>query len=467
MTLSQGHGAVRSGRGWHGCAQPSADPEAEVTGSLYAQTDVVAAQRGKVLGRVLGQRRAVDAAASAALGRDLRGSVVLVPGGRADEATLSALARARVSSVVLTDSAVPLADPATFTPSGSIRLETGSGELPVLLADSAIGAALATPMTDRAAVTAVRQQLLAETLVIAGELPATQRLVVASPPARWSPPAAAAAMVLEVMGDTPWIVPTSVTQALDREPSTLPRSPVQYSDADRSAELPAGHVAEVRAQYRGVRDYEAIATDPDAVPATTSTAPSRLLGGFYRQAPDERAAVTAQVGRQVRALEQSVRVVSSGSITVSGASGTIPITVENAGTVPVSVGLRLTSTPAQLFTADPVPAFEIAPGRRTSVEVTAQVAAAGPIPVTIALTTPEGRTFGEPGQLTVRSSAYANAARILVRASLGLLVLAVAVHAVRRSRRRRSQPDQREDDTGADPDERDPAPVLTEDAGAP
>jgi hypothetical protein len=139
----------------------------------------------------------------------------------------------------------------------------------------------------------------------------------------------------------------------------------------------------------------------------------------------------------VGGLIESVTVVSSGSITVSGASGTIPITIENAGPTEVTVGLALSATPSQLFSADPVEPFTIAPERRTSVEVTAQVAAAGPIPVTIQLLTAEGDPFGEPGLLVVESAAYANAARVLVQVALGALVLAVAVHGVRRARRRR------------------------------
>ena len=133
--------------------------------------------------------------------------------------------------------------------------------------------------------------------------------------------------------------------------------------------------------------------------------------------------------------------VSSGSITVSGASGTIPITIENAGPTEVTVGLELSSTPSQLFSAEPVEPFTIAPERRTSVEVTAQVAAAGPIPVTIQLLTAQGDAFGEPGLLVVESAAYANAARVLVQVALGALLLAVVVHGVRRARRRRRSQD--------------------------
>ena len=107
--------------------------------------------------------------------------------------------------------------------------------------------------------TAVRQALLAQTLVTAVELPETQRLVVAGPDPAWGPPAGAAAMVVEALtggplgrAHHPW------PQALAREPSTLPRVLVSRRRSSEALELPAAHVAEVRAQYRDVRDYEAV-----------------------------------------------------------------------------------------------------------------------------------------------------------------------------------------------------------------
>jgi hypothetical protein len=196
-------------------------------------------------------------------------------------------------------------------------------------------------------------------------------------------------------------------------------------------------VAQVRDQYRGLTQYADVVTDTAVIPEVTRTAPTRQLGAWFRTHPEARTDLTTLVNSQVRGVTDSVRVVSSGSITVSGASGTIPITIENAGPTEVTVGLELRSTPPQLFSAEPVEPFTIAPARRTSLEVTAQVAAAGPIPVTIQLTTSQGDPFGEPGLLVVESAAYANAARVLVQVALGALLLAVVVHGVRRARRRR------------------------------
>lgn len=427
------------------------DEQTTAAAALYALTDVVAARRGNVLSRVLGQRQSVDAGTAALLGQPLPSSVVLVPGGNADDATLAALAARDVGPVVMDDWAMAPSGSPFFTPSGSATWSSGTDVLTLLLLDSGLSDALAMPASSAADVTAMRQRLLAETLVTERELPATQRMLVASPEPDWSPSASAARAVVDVLGSTPWIEPFPIEAAVAREVSSVPRTHTPYGPGQDEQALPDSHVAAVRAQYQGLARYSEVVSDPADIEAAATTAPTRQLGTWFRSRPDQRAQLQLAVSGQVRQALGSVGVVSSGSVTVSGTSGTIPVTVENSGTVPVTVGLQFTSSPPLLFTADPIQPFEIAPQRRTSVEVSAEVTGAGRIPVTIRLLTADGQPFGEPAQLVVRSSAYANAARVLVRVSLALLVTAVAVHGVRRARRARARRASAEDDDAASP----------------
>ncbi len=293
------------------------------------------------------------------------------------------------------------------------------------------------PLADESDRTAARQRLLAETLVTITELPETPRLLVAATDPAWSPPSAGARMVAEVLSGTPWIEPTSVAAALARPPSSVPRELAEYTDQMQSRELSGQHVRQVAEQFGAVSQYAEVLSDPADLSADASTAPSRGMASWFRADPAAGTRLADTVSAQLGAALASVRIVSSGSISVSGASGTIPVTVENLGPAPVTVGLTMGSDPPQLFTADPIEPFRIDPGQRTSLEVRAQVASAGPIPVTVRLTTAAGEAFGRPAVLTVQSSAYANAARILVQGALIALGLAVIVHGVRRARRMR------------------------------
>jgi hypothetical protein len=414
-----------------------ASPSTDATAMLYAMPDLVAARRGRLVGTLLRQREVVEERTGRALDRTIPAGVAMLADGVSDARTLSRLARADLRAAVLSDAAVVPTEPSFFTPSGNVLLPTADGDLPVLVTDSGLTQALALPLADQAERTQARQRLLAETLVTVTELPESPRLLVASTDPAWSPPAAGAEMVGAVLTGTPWIRPTTVAAALAREPSSVPRELVPYGDEQQARELSSQHVGQVRDQFRAVSEYTAVLSDPADVPLESRTAPNRGMSSWFRPDPVSGARLANTVSAQLAEALGSVRVVSSGTISVSGASGTIPVTVENVGPAQVTVGLTMRSDPPQLFIADPVAPFPIEPGQRTSLEVRAQVAAAGPITVAVLLTTAEGDPFGVPGELTVQSSAYANAARILVRAALVALALAVVVHGIRRARRMR------------------------------
>ncbi|MGB8020491.1 MAG: DUF6049 family protein, partial [Candidatus Nanopelagicales bacterium] len=413
------------------------DSSANSTAGLYATPDLVAASRDELVNTILKQRRDINSRTAQTIGMALPSRTVLMPGGNADDTTLADLAEGGVRSVVLDDWAMPTRPPVTFTPSGNVVLDTSEGELKVLLNDSALSDALAMPMSSQPEVSAARQRLLAETLVTVGELPSSQRLVVAVPATDWAPSQAAARMVVDFVSATPWIAPTSMADALAREPSSIGRAHVAYDAEVSGPELPRAHVASVEDQFSDLATYGSVTTRPSDVPVSAALAPTRQLGSYFRDRKSARRELQRAATKQIGALIDSVSVVSSGSITVSGSSGTIPITVENSGPSSVTVGLSFSSVPPQVFTAAPVEPFDVAPERRTSVAVSAEVTGGGQIPVAIQLVTTDGTPYGEPVQLVVQSSAYANATRILVRVALALLVLAVLVHGIRRLRRAR------------------------------
>jgi hypothetical protein len=437
--LVPGARSAEAGRWLRTATKAILDPANDARGMLPGLPDLVAARRGHLLRAALEERERSDSETTAILGRPLDASVALPPGGLLDPGTADRLAQAGVTLVALDDSALPLAQPDFFTPSGFVRLVTANGVLPALLSDAGMTAALAMPMATPSDRTAARQRLLAETLTTIAELPDTPRLIVAVPPSGWDPTGAGARMVTSTIATTPWIDPTPVSEALAREPSTLPRGPLQYSAEDAAVEIDPSRARGTRRHARGLADYSRILADSANHPRSADTVRSRGISSWWRSDPETGDALDAVLTEQIDELHSSVRVLSSGSITVSGSRGTIPVTVENVGPAPVLVGLGFVARPAQLFQADDVAPFRIDPGRRRSVEVEAEITAADLIPVEIEIRAPDGEAFGVPGQLTVRSSAYADAARVLVQVALAGLLLAVAVHGVRRARRKRHQ----------------------------
>lgn len=402
---------------------------------LYGTPDVDAAVAGKAMGTVLAQRPVVNEQTADVLTRKAPTTVAYLPGGNAASTTLDALRAGGVRSVIMSDSALPTRAALNYTPTGTAELTTKSGVVRVLLLDSALTDTLAMPAATSADVVAMRQRLVAETLVTALERPNLSRVVAASPSQDWDPSLAGARAVLRVIATTAWVAPVSSQAALKSSRPALSRTHMDPTDAQVMAQLPTSYVDTVRANQRGVASYSRLLSNPDDIDSTLLQAPTRQLSSWFRTNPDARAALAAKVTGQVSAAVDSVDVVSTGSITISGQSGTIPVTVSNNGRQRVRVGLVLTSEPAILFQADPIAPFEIAPQRRTSVEVPAKLAGTGNVQVRIQVVNGKGESVGTPTTLLVRSAAYARAARVIVQLSLVLLVLAVAVHGVRRARR--------------------------------
>ncbi|MGV1004415.1 MAG: DUF6049 family protein [Candidatus Nanopelagicales bacterium] len=408
---------------------------ASAVGGLYATPDLDAARTGRALANLLSQREAVDVQTAATLRSNLASDVAYAPGGNLTAATISQLAAAGVESVVLSDTAVPTDLPLNYTPSGASRIQTDSRAMPALLTDSGLTETLAMPAAGRADIVALRQRWVAETLVTALERPNLARVVAATPALDWSPSLAGARAVLAVLDGVPWVKAVPLNAALAGAEPVPARTHAEPTPEQTAVQLPADYVRKVRANQRGVTSYRRLVTNPDDVPLSLQQAPGRQLSAWLRGAAETRDRLATLVGNQVRTVTESVDVISSGAVTISGSAGTIPVTVSNQGDLPVTVGLVLSSNPPILFQADPVAPFEIAAGKRTSVEVPAKVAGSSSIAVEIQLVTATGTPIGESTQLLVKSAAYAQAARLIVQSSLVLLVVAVLVHGVRRARR--------------------------------
>ena len=131
----------------------------------------------------------------------------------------------------------------------------------------------------------------------------------------------------------------------------------------------------------------------------------------------------------------AVRILSRNTITLSGESGNIPITIANDLDQAITVQLGVTASPAARPTVEPIPAVTIEPGRKMSLEVRAKVIGGGPVPVTLQLITPGGADFGQPVSVELRSTAYARAATWVVVAALGVIAIFIVVGIIRRIRR--------------------------------
>ena len=235
---------------------------------------------------------------------------------------------------------------------------------------------------------------------------------------------------------SPFATPSRLGTLVATPASEVPRARADYPRAAKAAELKPAYLARVAAGRQDLAGLRSVA--PDTTGQSTDgleagAHPHRVLRLALR--PRRRpAAARARSRGEIDAEVARVRVLSRAPVTLPGDSGTIPVTVANDLDRPARVGLRLTGTPATRFEAADVPAVTLAPGEKSTLEVTARVLGTGPVSVDITLLTPDGQVFGEPTTTEVRSAAYARAAQWVVGGLFGILVVLLGVNFVRRRR---------------------------------
>jgi hypothetical protein len=146
-------------------------------------------------------------------------------------------------------------------------------------------------------------------------------------------------------------------------------------------------------------------------------------------------ALLDSISSQLREQTGLVRVLSEGTVTFSGDTGRVPVTIANDLDRDVTVGVELVASPSPRLESDPVQGIVIAPGKKVSVEIDARVIGGRSLPVRVQLLTPDGQAYGSPATIELASTAYARAASWVVIVAFVAIAVFVVVGIIRRIRR--------------------------------
>jgi hypothetical protein len=384
------------------------------------------------------------------LHQDLRPSIAWPAGGTADQSVLTSLAAAEhVGTVVLNGSEMPYTPSAVYHGSDAVTsIRTGAGTtMNVLLADDTLTGVLRAADTGSGAEPlpqstefAVKQRFLAETAMIAAQEPNSARSIVVAPPSGWSPTAGLAGDLLAETGHTPWLQPTALsdlTAAQDSE-RTVSRTPPPASKAS-PGELGRGYLGQVArvgerlAVYKSML-YRARPSYVQSLDEALAATESSAWRGSGTAAGAER---RTSLSQYLRGAEKRVHIISS-SVSMGGASGAVPVTIQN-GLLNQAIEVRLTTsvenTPgrASQLTAGPFrKLIVVQPQQVVTVRLPVSSAPQGSTVIQLGLTSANGTPLPFGGaQLTVVSTRYGRAILFLIGAAIGVLVLTSLYRAVR------------------------------------
>lgn len=350
-----------------------------------------------------------------------------------DGAALGTLVDAGVRTALIPDSAFPPDPPLPYTPTGRTTLDADGTTIDVVLADSRLTEYLAGPFTTAEQRSTAWQGLLAETAMITLERPAEPRSVVAVPPLLWDPPEGWISRLTRWLGRVPWVDVVDV-QAVLADESTVPRAAADFGDGGTTRPLPQPYVAKIGRLRADLESLTRIVDDAAGFGESFSLALQRAASSHWREHPTQRRRLLGTIAEQLRQERARVRVVSSGTVTLAGDSGILPLTVANDLDRSVTVGVELRPSDRLALEYQPPEPVSIPARGKAGLEIPVRVAGSRPVDVTILLTDSAGGLFSDSGSIELRSTAATRIAGVIVGVGGAMLALLVALNVWRRRR---------------------------------
>ncbi|RVX46009.1 hypothetical protein EDD27_8849 [Nonomuraea polychroma] len=381
--------------------------------------------------------------AKALLGRDVKTTVNWPASGLLDPDALDLLSVSddKVDRVLLNSTNLPPEPPVTFTPDAATTLDSVNGPVTALVADPELSR-----LFEPAGSTSVllsTQRFIAETAMIAAEPGQTRpRSLVVAPSRRWDPNPTLVTSLMKTANRLPWLELTTL-ESIKPSKASVPRAGLTYTDEDRKEELSAKYLEPVKDVALNAQLTALITTT--RTQSSFEAAVLRLTSSAWRNSTRMGRSVTNRVSTAVTERMAKVEIVEARPDrpkTLAGSNGVVPISVRNSLGAPIALYIDVKSNNPNLLRVD----FEqeeplsIGVGQSGTVQVpmTAMSGTSGDTTVTVQLRTADGKAYGKPQRLTIRTTGYTGVASVIVGAALTVMLAAVVTRVVRRRSERKS-----------------------------
>ncbi|MEV0633207.1 DUF6049 family protein [Nonomuraea wenchangensis] len=389
------------------------------------------------------------------LGRDVRTTINWPAGGLLDPDALDLLSVSddKVDTVLLDAANLPATQQLTVTPDAASTLDSVEGPVTALVSDPGLSR-LFEPETSTSLLLST-QRFIAETAMIAAEPGQTlPRSLVVAPSRRWDPNPTLVTGLLKTAKQLPWLQLTAL-ETIKAGKASVPRAGLTYTDQNRREELSGKYLAPVKETAERAQLTALItATRPQS---TFDAAVLRATSSAWRNSTRMGRSVTNAVSKAVTERMDRVQITGAGPDrprTLAGSNGVVPISVKNASGAEIRIFIDVRSDDQKLlqvtYKQDDEP-LSIGPGQSGTVQVpmNATPGTSGDATVTVQLRTADGKAYGKPQRLTIRTTGYTGIAAVIVGAGLTVMLAAVVTRVLRRraERRRAASAGNRESET--------------------
>jgi hypothetical protein len=346
-------------------------------------------------------------------------------------------------------------DGLSYTPNAARPIGGGTT---AVVADATLSTAFSGTLGNQEQTNLAVQSFIAQTLMITMEAPEKQRTVVVAP--QRTPTAAQAQAMAEAIHDTtdatkaPWISPVTFDEAAKAHPDPRANRKVPsakaYPNSLRKQELPADAFEQIEQTQNGLNKFVVILTQQNRVTVPFRNAVLRSMSNGWRGSPGSQKVYRDAIGLYLTDLIDSVYIIQKSALTLSGRSGTIPVTVKNELGQPVK-GLVLhleSGANIRLEIKDADQPIAIEGGHTRTLKFQTTASANGTVQVTAQLYTENKGPYGGAQVFDVHINKVTDLVMLIIGA--GLLLLVLAGVRIYRQRKRRGSGGDGEDDGGDD-----------------
>ncbi len=382
--------------------------------------------------------------------------------GAVDPSIVSLARRGGANRIIARSDSLQESGTLGYTPNAARPIGGGTT---AVVADASLSTAFDGDMSSDQNANLAVQNFIAQTLLITMQAPDKQRTVVVAPP-RMPDIQQAKAMHDAIMttGTGQWsnTVDFETAAKAHADPHASHKIPPlsAYPRSLRKQELSADTFQQLHQDQIGLNDFVVILTIKDRVTVPFRNAMLRAMSTGWRGDPRREGDYANAIGNYLSDLIGAVHILDKNQLTLSGRSGTVPVTVKNDLSQPVTgLVLRLSSTTnIRLKIHNPEQPISIGAGHTRTLKFQTTASANGPAGITAGLYTQNGSPYGSSAiSFKVNITKVTDLVMLIIAAGLLLLVLAgVRIYRQRKRQAAGGGADGDTDGDGAENDDTDP-----------
>jgi hypothetical protein len=381
--------------------------------------------------------------------------------GAVDRDIVSVARSAGAKRIIARSDSIVESDSLDHTPNAARPIGHG---VTAVVADASLSTAFTGDMLHAQPANLAEQDFVARTLMITMQAPEKQRSVVVAP--ERMPTISQAQTMAEAIGtvDTSaWAATvdfdTVARAKADPDANRKVPSAKKYPKSLRRHELPATVFKQLAATQERLSSFVPILTDKGKVTVPFGNSVVRAMSAGWRGDSGGAVRFANSIGAYLTNLIDAVHILPKTTLTLSGRSGTIPVTVKNELNQRVTgLVLRLTSNAdIRLEIKNPRQPITIEGGHTRTLKFQTSASANGRVELTAALYTAQGALYynSRVVEFDVKITKVTDLVMLIIAAGLLLLVLA-GVRIYRQRKRQAAADGGGEGDSGGGQDDGDP-----------